>query len=111
MALSIANVSPHNPLEYFGRLKARVVTVTFDASYPTNGESLAPADLGFSDIYTVLPSPRPVAGTGYVVQWDGVNNKLLAFVEEAVAAGGPLLEVANTTDLSALVVECVVLGI
>ena len=65
--------------------------LTFDSSYPTGGELLAPSDLGLDDIdhlnVMLLSGAFPV--------WDKTNDKLKVFT----AAGA---EVANTTDLSSL---------
>lgn len=75
-----------------------VVVIAFDNSYPTGGEPLTKAELGLSSVDSVV---IPSVG-GYVFNYDYINEKVLVYVEEGVAAGGPLLEVANATDLSAL---------
>lgn len=74
-------------------------TIAFDSSYPTGGEalSIADLDLGAEPVLVLIP-PK----SGYIFEYDYTNHKVLVYVEEAVAAGGPLLEVANTTDLSAI---------
>lgn len=99
MALTIDTDFPVEDLhaDYICKVKR----IDFDSSYPTGGEALTPANLGFSDdgdnLIVVIP-PK----AGYVFEYDGANEKVKVYVEEAVAAGGPLVEVGNTTDLSAL---------
>jgi hypothetical protein len=111
MALTVAQTTPQSA-DVWGRQRVRVVTVTFDASYPTGGESFTPANVGLSAFSVVIPSINAgvAAHAGRVVQFDYTNNKLMVFVEEAVAAGGPLLEVADTTDLSTLVLRVLCIG-
>lgn len=106
MALAAVDV---DSLAYdtWGRQRTRVMQITFDSSYPTGGESFTAAMAGMAEVKGVFLSPL---ASGYMVQWDRANAKLQVFVEEAVAAGGPLLEVADTTDLSALVVVALVVG-
>lgn len=96
MAVTTTKVKSFN----VGELFLNVVEVDFDSSYPTGGEPLSGADLGFDgDPELVVPLNR----SGYTFEYDRTNKKLIAYVEEAVAAGGPLLEVANATNLSTLV--------
>lgn len=79
--------------------------VDFDTSYPTNGESLTRADLGFAstadDEFHVEPSPR----AGYVPVYDHTDQKLLLYIgKDPGAAGGAdvvLQQVGNTIDASA----------
>ena len=48
--------------------------VTFDASYPTGGESLTPANLGLTTIQTLDIYPS----AGYLFDYDATNQKLKA---------------------------------
>lgn len=106
MALTISRNRPAN----LGNLRARVATVTFDAAYLAGGELLAPRDVGLSDIALVLVQPDGAStGAGYVVRYDYTAGSLRVFNEEAVAAGGPLLEV-GAIDLSGLTVRLLILG-
>ncbi len=91
------------------------VSVVFDNSYPTGGEVV---DLSafLTRIHVVVPmgpsttgyvmKPIDAAGTQFVAgkftakAWYGDNNN---------AADGPLIEVPNTTDLSAETAEFLVL--
>lgn len=108
MALTIADAHPQHPRLSLGRVAGRAAVITFDSSYPTGGESLTAGALGFSEVFFVLPSPR---ASGYVVQYNKSTAKLQVYVEEAVAAGGPLVEVADTTNLATLVVDLFVIGV
>jgi hypothetical protein len=108
---TIANTDSRAIDDVYGRLtKVKYKTFTFDSSYPTGGESLTPAEVGLSEILFVDIEPDAAGATGYVVQYNYTTKKLLVFVEEAVAAGGALLEVANATNLATLVVRLRISG-
>lgn len=99
MALTVTKVAGRTYAEPVGAGFRTWRNIAFDNSYPTGGESLTAAELGFSKAPDVVKIPPK---SGYVFEYDATNQKVKAYVEEAVAAGGPLLEVGNTTDLSAL---------
>lgn len=77
-----------------------IFKVTFDSSYPTGGEPLTAADLGFSDHATNL-NVLGFAG-GYTLNYDAANAKLMAFWVDTTVDGAAMAEVANTTNLSAV---------
>lgn len=91
--------------ELVGRQRLVRGTITFDSSYPTGGEAVAVASLGLTaltrlDVFPGLGSST----TGYVPVWDGSTSspKVLALMgDNNNASDGPLIEVANTTNLSA----------
>lgn len=106
MALTVASINSDGlDADVWGRTRVRIVDVTFDNSYPTNGESFAPSDVGLHEIDAVI-----VTGDtgGYVVQYDRANEKLVAY--EAGADGAALDEVANTTDLSSVTITAIAIG-
>lgn len=119
MAISVgaANIAPAHP--YYqgftqGPAKGRIVSLTLPASstYATGGFSLTPAMFGLSEIVFLLVNVRPTGpGAGRVFQYNRVTSLMLAFEEEAVAAGGALIETPNATDLSATVLDIFVVGI
>jgi hypothetical protein len=112
VALALTNANAQTNRDVFGRQNVVTKIVTFDASYPTGGESLTPADLGLAQIDILLVSVvSEGVHAGAVVQYDYTAKKLKVFVEEAVAAGGVLLEIANATDLSALKVRVLAIGL
>lgn len=77
-----------------------VATVTFDNSYPTGGEPLAASALGLASIDFLS-----LSGTNAnTFVWDRANNKIKAFVRTTGA------EVANATDLSAVVLDVFAVG-
>ena len=96
MALT-ANIRARTMWEDF---YVRLVEVAFDASYPTGGEALTDANCGLADDgYYVFPFPR----NGYTFQLDQSGQKLLAYWgDNNNASDGPGVQVADTTDLSAL---------
>lgn len=79
----------------------RIVSIAFDNSYPTNGEPLTFADLGFSDAPDVVVC---IGGhKGYSFDYDATNQKVLVYWgDNNNASDGPAVEVANTTDISAI---------
>lgn len=82
--------------------KSTVTDVTFDSSYPTGGEAITPADLGMSNVIDATCEVRAKGATVTNVYYDRTNAKLVA---NAAAA-----EVANTTDLSTVVVRVRAIG-
>lgn len=112
MALTIANVDARAE-DVFGRHKVRIVTVTFDSSYPTGGESFTPANVGLAQIDYVGISPDAAVLPGYVVQYDYTDEVLIVFGVEQdadAATTDQLDEEDDTTDLSTLVVRLLVIG-
>lgn len=103
MALTVTSLEKAK----LSRLRLNVVRVTFDSSYPTGGESLTAAQLGLNKVTVVIP----LTASGYVGEYDLTNSKLKAFYgDNNNASDGPLVEVANTTDLSAVTMNLVVIG-
>lgn len=109
MALTLQNVDTRSD-DTWGRQRVRIVTVTFDSSYATGGEDLTPANVGLAEIAFVDTSPDSASAAGYIAQYNYSTKKLQLFVEEAVAAGGPLVELANATDVSTVKVRCLIIG-
>lgn len=97
MALTISNVKKGlNPVL---NCYEAVGTIAFDSSYPTGGEAL---DLG-ANAETILHIQCNTSSGGYVFTFDYANQKLLAFYSDNNnAADGPLIQVPDTTDLSAV---------
>lgn len=82
--------------------------VTFDSSYATGGEALAASDLGLPYISFILTNVRPsdTGGVdGFVVHYNRSTGKLQAYWVDTTTDGAALAEVANTTDLSGVVVD------
>lgn len=96
--------------EIVGRHREVRGLVTFDSSYPTNGEAVTPADFGL----TQLTDLRLEAGPGgYVPVWNQSTTaaKLKVLMgDNNNASDGPLIEVANTTNLSAVVARYTATG-
>lgn len=84
-----------------GNQKGRFGTITFDASYPTGGEAITPATFGLTFLNHLVITDNAGAD---VVAWDRTNAKLVAYVRTTG------VEVADTTDLSALVISVLALG-
>lgn len=107
MALTISQIRR----TVWGDHRAVTATVTFDASYPTGGESLTAANLGLVGIEAVIPAgpARSATPEALPVSFDLTNSKLLAFRVDQV--DDILEQVPDTTDLSAFSVVLLVLGL
>jgi hypothetical protein len=81
-----------------GSAKGVISTITFDSSYPTGGEDLLAADLGLSQVHGLVP----MIGSGYNFQFNQSTGKLLAFNGTS--------QIANSTNLSTLVVDVLAIG-
>jgi hypothetical protein len=85
--------------DVWGMKFSNFCTIALDDSYPTGGEAIDLDEVELTDVdYVIFPENT----SGYGFEWDDTNSKIKVYVEEAVAAGGPLVEAANTADLSAL---------
>ena len=105
MALTITTVKEG----ILGDLRYKVLTLAFDSSYPTGGESFTASDVGMDFFHLVECN----SDDGYVFKWDKANAKILAYYADYDAgADGALIQAANTLDLSATInVETFVIGI
>lgn len=112
MALTIANTHPQKPAVWLGNVAGRMVTLTFDNSYPTGGESLSAADLGMSEIFQVHLSPdSSTTAEGFVFQYDYTAETVQVYDEGAVA-DAPLTELANASpDVDGAEVRAFVIGV
>jgi len=106
MALTLANREDLS----VGNKRGVRVDITFDASYPTNGEPLTPADLGLGRINQLISDQGGLGSDfGRVIQYDRENELLLAF--QSIDAAAAMAEVPNATDLSDLTVRVTAVGI
>jgi hypothetical protein len=103
MAIAVSAVSTDTP-----KIKSKTAKITFDSSYPTGGEALTVGDLGF----TVVLGLQAIQNSGgYVYQYDAAAKKILVYYgDNNNAADGPLIEVANASDLSAIAPTFLVFG-
>lgn len=102
MALTIAKLDP-NPDHVAGNKKVRYRTVTFDSSYPTDGEAIAASDFGLKKIEVLEVcglAMKTDESDAVAVSHDPTAGTLVAF-QSTTGAPAKLVEVANTTDLSA----------
>ena len=91
----------------FGNGYCVVADVAMDSSYPTGGEAVSAEQLGLSALEFVLGAPSG----GYVPEYDHASKKLKAYYgDNDNAADGPLAEVANATNLSAVTFRLMALG-
>ena len=104
MALTVSDVDIP---QVFGSLRARLVEIDFDDSYPTGGEAIDFGNHGFETVFAVFIASKG----GYTFEYDETNEKVLAYWVDTTVDGAALAEVADTTDLSAVTgVKALVLG-
>lgn len=83
-----------------GDRRMNIYEVDFDNSYPTGGEALSKADL---NVDLELDFVLAISNSGYSFEYDETNEKLLAYwADYDAVADGALIEVADTTNLSAV---------
>jgi len=80
----------------------KVVDFTPSTSYPTGGEPITPASLGFTTIDFVIVSKTSITDNSF--GWDYTNNKLV------ISVGSTGAQVANTTNVSTATVRLLVFG-
>ena len=108
MVLEVAKNPDNTILKRVGHDHAMVTgKITFDSSYPTGGEAL--------DLSKHMPNEIEFisfeSDDGYIFQYDRTNKKILAYYFDYNAgADGAAIEVANTTDLSAVVIRFFAVG-
>ena len=100
MALTVTNTTTGLYAKSVGDEYETYKTIAFDSSYPTGGEPLTSADLGFA------AAPRDVRiepKSGYVFEYDAANQKVIVYYgDNNNASDGPLIQIPDTTNLSTL---------
>lgn len=93
------------------RLYNRKITTTLIevAAYATGGVAVTPNQLGLTHIDAVLSVY--VVGAGYLPTYNPAAGKVLLYVNDADAqADGPLIEAANSTNISTLDIYVTAIG-
>lgn len=91
-----------------GQVNVDRFTVVLDNSYPTGGYTGLAAKLTAAASRTPTIIAAVAQSTGYAAQWDYANSKLMIFICDNAGANGPMIQVPNTTDLSAVTLSLVV---
>lgn len=113
MALAFAKLSP-NPDHISGNKKVRYRKVTFDNSYPDNGEAVTAANFGlvsleFVEVLGALQ--KADESLAYLCGYDPENKKLVAYEGDNDNAGdAPLIEADASDDLDGYYVYCKAIG-
>jgi len=98
MALTV--VQTEKSLRYGNQAGGCVAEITFDSSYPTNGESLTAAQLGVTSLSYVKADDTD----NYTFVYNYTNSKLKAFVRTTGE------EATNHANLSAVVTNVLAIG-
>lgn len=80
-----------------GNAKASIVDITFDASYPTGGESVTPGQVGLEVVQGFICE----ANSGYTFEYVRSTKKLKALAPIGVVAGDGVADANNTLMKSA----------
>jgi hypothetical protein len=109
MALTFTRAASPEQFLRFGRGAevAWVGTITFDNSYPTGGEAIAPSDFGFDALFFVSVNASATPVTKFV-RWDEVNSKLLIYIEDSIS--GICAEAGAASDQSLVKVAVLAIG-
>ena len=100
MALAFSNFKRKAPAK--GGWREGWVDITFDNSYPSNGEAVTAANLSLDTLYALKV---PNFSEGYMAAWDEANKKIVVY--EAGADGAALDEIANGgAGLDGLILRC-----
>lgn len=98
--------------DVWGMKRVHLFQITFDSSYPTGGEVLGLSALGVANRLNAryFVSQRAPLNLGYHFAYDRANDKLVVFWYNGAAVGAEAFpEVTNTTDLSAVIVDMLVI--
>lgn len=97
--------------DVIGSRKVTRLRVTLDDAYPTGGEAFNPRSYGCDHVVdTVRITQREPVDAAYVFVYDHAAKKIVAFWVDTSVDGAPLAEVANDTDLSAVVLDVEVIS-
>ena len=102
MAVSVArSTGVPGPLMSLGGLRAVVVDITYDSSYPTGGETLTAADVGLGEILFAQMTPAIKSDTTAAVlpYYHVATGKIITYWGNAGSAS-ILPETTDTTSLS-----------
>lgn len=112
MALAFAKLTAvKNQPQQFGQLKASLVTITFDSSYPDNGEAVTAGNFGLNKLIAVIPlgfARSSDGSTAVNVTFDATNSKLIAY--ESATTGVVFPEKGDTESLANYVLDVIALG-
>jgi hypothetical protein len=100
MAITIGKVNLDSRNHVIGNRREICVDVTLDNSYPTGGYTLATSTLGVDGVTDYVFAQATT--TGHLPVYNYATKKLMVF------SGGT--EIANATDLSAVVLRLIAQG-
>jgi len=89
---------------FTGRQTMAIVDVTLSSSYATGGDTFDFATIGLIGVQPLFVDAA--ANAGYLVFYDRTNKKFKLFQQSAATSA--LTEVPNTTNVSTVVIRCLV---
>jgi hypothetical protein len=111
MAVTVAFSTATAGRQRVGRQHVVDGRLTLSGTYATGGFAVTAADFGLSSIESLRVN-TPFEGTAaYAARWDSTNSKVFLYVgDNDNVADAPLIEVANTTDVSDVALDITVKG-
>ena len=105
MAMTVTQVAK----SVFGNYAVVIADCTFDNSYPTDGEALGATELALpagTEVKFAMLDPAATATAqtpdgGVVLKYNYTSQKIQALWDDDPTGNADLIEVDNTTDLSA----------
>ena len=91
-----------------GQVNVDRFTVVLDAASGAGGYARLAAERSAAASRTPTIVAVFAQSSGYVAYWDYANSKLMLFYSNSDAADGPMIQVPDTTDLSAVTLSLVV---
>lgn len=113
MAATYAHIEPiTNRPQRVGQLLHRYQKATLDNSYPTGGYAYTATNAGMTKLLGLLffNGAASDATHGYVAIYNPTTGKIMLYWT-AAAAKGALAEVDNATDVSAVVLNFIAVGL
>lgn len=114
MALIIVDIPGTEPQAAVSPWRERLKQVTYDASYPNpSGYAITPQEVGMTNIYGIEVVDSQVTAGGLVPTFVRTSNfAYTAYLfQTGAAVAGPLEQIANATNVSAVSVTVKVTGL
>lgn len=98
-----ATINVDYTIDLGGGWEQIIGTFALDASYPTGGESLDPSNVARVERLMAQGGGTAATGLGYQFNWNAADQKIVVlYADNNNASDGPLIQVPDTTDLSAI---------
>ena len=112
MAVTISFTTDTRGRQRVGRQRQVTGRMTLSGTYATNGFTVAASDFGVSLLDSLELGTPWEAGEGYTTAWDSANSKVkLYWGNNDGVADTAFVEVANTTDVTGVLIAAIARGV